>query len=70
MTAPTSILDLEPITQTDDGNALRLILAYGHKFRRVADMHRWLQWDGVRWAIDHDEREIREAARVRPIAPE
>jgi putative DNA primase/helicase len=60
---PTSILDLEPITQTDDGNALRLILAYGDRFRRVADMHRWLHWDGVRWAIDHDEREIREAAR-------
>jgi putative DNA primase/helicase len=59
----TSILDLEPITETDDGNALRLILAYGDKFRRVADMHRWLHWDGVRWAIDHDEREIREAAR-------
>jgi putative DNA primase/helicase len=63
MTGPTSILDLEPITETDDGNALRLILAYGHKFRRIADMHRWLHWDGERWAIDHDEREIREAAR-------
>lgn len=66
MTAHTSILDLEPITQTDDGNALRLILAYGPKFRRVADMHRWLNWNGVRWAIDHDERQIREAAREVP----
>jgi putative DNA primase/helicase len=71
LTAPTvsppagsnSILDLEPITKTDDGNALQLILAYGHEFRRVADMHRWLHWDGVRWAVDHDERHIREAAR-------
>jgi putative DNA primase/helicase len=62
-TAPTSILDLEPITKTDDGNALRLILAYGTQFRRVADMHRWFHWDGCRWAVDHDEREIREAAR-------
>jgi putative DNA primase/helicase len=62
-TAPTSILDLEPITKTDDGNALRLILAYGDRFRRIADMHRWFHWDGARWAIDHDERQIREAAR-------
>jgi putative DNA primase/helicase len=62
-TPPPSILDLEPITKTDDGNALRLILGYGDQFRRVADMHRWFHWDGCRWAIDHDERHIREAAR-------
>jgi putative DNA primase/helicase len=63
LAAPTSFLDLEPITQTDDGNALRLIQAYGDRFRRVADMHRWFHWDGCRWATDHDERHIREAAR-------
>jgi P4 family phage/plasmid primase-like protien len=56
-------LDLEPITKTDDGNALRLISAHGDKFRRVADMHRWFHWDDARWATDHDERKIREAAR-------
>jgi hypothetical protein len=55
--------DLEPFTKTDDGNALRLISRYGDKFRRVADMHRWFHWDDARWAIDHDERKIREAAR-------
>jgi putative DNA primase/helicase len=56
-------LDLEPFTKTDDGNALRLISGYGDKFRRVADMHRWFHWDDARWAVDHDERKIREAAR-------
>jgi putative DNA primase/helicase len=56
-------LDLEPITQTDDGNALRLVLGYGDRLRRVADMRKWFEWDGQRWAIDHDGRGVREAAR-------
>jgi putative DNA primase/helicase len=50
-------------SQSDDGNALQLIDTHGHQFRRVADMHRWFHWNGQRWPVDHDEREIREAAR-------
>ena len=70
MTAPTSILDLEPITETDDGNALRLILAYGHKFRRVADMHKWLTWDGH--ALGYRPRRPRDPGsrpRMCPVTP-
>jgi putative DNA primase/helicase len=50
-------------TATDDGNALRLITEHGHNLRRVADMRRWFVWDGARWAQDHEDRAIREAAR-------
>jgi putative DNA primase/helicase len=60
---PASSAARSNTAKTDDGNALRLILAYGDRFRRIADMHRWFHWDGCRWAIDHDEREVREAAR-------
>jgi putative DNA primase/helicase len=48
---------------TDDGNALKLITKHGRRFRRVADMRRWFVWDGRRWAIDHEDRAIRAAAR-------
>jgi len=51
------------VTATDDGNALRLINEHGHNFRRVADMRRWFHWDGKRWAMDHEHRAIRAAAR-------
>jgi hypothetical protein len=50
-------------TATDDGNALRLITEHGHRLRRVADMSRWFVWDSMRWAQDHEDRAIREAAR-------
>ena len=48
---------------TDDGNALRLIDDHGRQFRRVADMRKWFVWDGCRWALDHEDRAIRQAAR-------
>lgn len=50
-------------SRTDDGNALRLIDDYGRQFRRVADMRKWFVWDGCRWALDHEDRAAREAAR-------
>jgi P4 family phage/plasmid primase-like protien len=50
-------------SQTDDGNALRLIDDHGRDFRRVADMRKWFVWDGCRWALDHEDRSIRGAAR-------
>jgi putative DNA primase/helicase len=51
------------ITASDDGNALRLIAEHGDRFRRVADMRRWFVWDGQRWALDHEDRDVRETAR-------
>jgi P4 family phage/plasmid primase-like protien len=55
--------ELPSYTATDDGNALRLIAEHGARLRRVADMKRWHAWDGNRWALDHDDRATREAAR-------
>lgn len=52
-----------PPSSTDDGNALRLVAEHGGRFRRVADMRRWFCWDGERWALDHEDRAIRETAR-------
>jgi P4 family phage/plasmid primase-like protien len=49
--------------RTDDGNALRLINSHRDRFRRVADMGKWFVWDGRRWAMDHDARAVRHAAR-------
>ncbi len=61
---PEHFTEPEPeVTQTDDGNALRLIAKHGHQFRRVADMRKWFAWDSSRWAQDHEDRAIREAAR-------
>jgi hypothetical protein len=40
---------LGPFSQSDDGNALRLVAVHGHRFRRVADMRKWFVWDGQRW---------------------
>jgi putative DNA primase/helicase len=55
--------ELAATERTDDGNALRLINKHIDRFRRVADMGKWFVWDGRRWAIDHDARAIRHAAR-------
>jgi putative DNA primase/helicase len=49
---------------TDDGNALRLVDTHGERFRRISDMRRWYAWDGQRWAVDHEDRAIRQAARM------
>jgi putative DNA primase/helicase len=66
--APTDNAESEPAqpvnyTATDDGNALKLITEQRHRLRRVADMKKWFVWDGCRWAQDHEDRAIREAAR-------
>jgi putative DNA primase/helicase len=52
---------------TDTGNAARLAQAHGHRLLRVSDMRKWLHWDGTRWALDHDNREAREAAKVEAL---
>ncbi len=48
---------------TDDGNAARIIQAYGDVIRRVSDMGSWWHWDGRRWDRDHDDAHVREAAK-------
>jgi putative DNA primase/helicase len=51
-------------SDTDDGNALRLIAQHGDRFRHVADMGKWHHWNGWRWALDHNDREIRETTKA------
>ena len=45
------LADIE-INLTDVGNARRLILNYGTDLRWCEAWHKWLIWDGKRWAID------------------
>jgi P4 family phage/plasmid primase-like protien len=49
---------------TDTGNAARIAQANAGKLMRVSDMKKWHHWDGTRWAIDYDNREVREAAKI------
>ncbi|MBN8883467.1 MAG: DNA primase, partial [Salana multivorans] len=55
----------EPTTysDTDDGNALRLIDTHGHHLRYVPQRGTWLTWNGNRWAWD-DAGHTRELART------
>jgi len=50
-----------PFTQTDHGNALRLIDHNVDIFRHIADMGRWHYWDSRRWALDVNSRQVRNA---------
>lgn len=59
--AYAKVVDL--YTDTDDGNALRLLGHHGDRFRRIADMKRWHVWDSKRWALDYEDREIWEATK-------
>jgi putative DNA primase/helicase len=52
---------------TDTGNAARLAKAQAGQLLRVSDMKKWHHWDGTRWAVDHDNREAREAAKVEAL---
>ena len=45
------LADIE-INLTDIGNARRLVLNYGNDFRWCEAWHKWLFWDGRRWAVD------------------
>lgn len=40
------------IRETDLGNARRLVRRYGNDLRYCHTWHKWLVWDGTRWAID------------------
>jgi len=50
-----------PITETDHGNALRLIDAHSEILRHIADMGQWHHWDGCKWARDVNNRRVRQA---------
>jgi putative DNA primase/helicase len=41
---------------TDAGNAERLVLLHGDRFRWAVDRKTWLAWDGRRWAPGSDDR--------------
>lgn len=40
----------EPYTEL--GHARRLVAAYGPRLRYVLAWHKWMYWDGTRWALD------------------
>lgn len=53
---------------TEMGNAERLVAQYGPKIRYCYTLHKWLVWDGKRWADDTRGRTTRYAkAMVRSI---
>ncbi len=49
----TGLLDL---ALTDAGNAERLVLLHGDRFRWAVDRKTWLAWDGRRWAEGSEDR--------------
>ncbi|MFF2621281.1 phage/plasmid primase, P4 family [Oerskovia jenensis] len=55
---------VEPVayTETDDGNALRLVDTHHHTIRYVPQRAQWLTWDGARWRWD-DAGHVTELAR-------
>ena len=60
---PTAVdVALVPGMFNDEGNAQRLLAAYGHGMRHVHAMKKWLIWDQRRWLVD-EAGEARELAR-------
>lgn len=54
---------------TDVGNAERLVHRHGADLRYVHGWHRWLVWDGRRWALDETGEAVRRSVEtVRAIA--
>ncbi|WP_422389921.1 phage/plasmid primase, P4 family [Arthrobacter sp. N1] len=49
-------------SETDDGNALRLVDAHHRNIRYVPQRGQWLTWDGHRWRWD-EAQAVRELAR-------
>ncbi|PTU56711.1 hypothetical protein DBB34_07945 [Sphaerisporangium cinnabarinum] len=50
-------------TETDDGNALRLVDAHHPTIRYVPQRNAWVTWDGARWRLD-DAGHVTELART------
>lgn len=60
-TARLTVAEPPNYTETDDGNALRLIDTHGTQIRYIPQRGLWLTWNGARWVWD-------EAAYVRELA--
>ena len=45
--------NIDPVNETDLGNALRLVERHGQDIRYVAQWKTWLTWNGQFWTIDH-----------------
>lgn len=64
-----SVSEPATYTETDDGNALRLIDTHGHGIRYVPQRGQWLTWNGHRWTWDeagHIAELARDVARNLP----
>lgn len=73
-TNTTAIVVDEPTTytETDDGNALRLVDTFGDRVRYCPQRSLWLIWDGHRWRWDEAElvrEHARNIARSLPLEP-
>ncbi|KZM34527.1 phage/plasmid primase, P4 family [Oerskovia enterophila] len=65
--APTTrphlhVVEPAAYTETDDGNALRLVDTHHHAVRYIPQRSQWLTWDGTRWRWD-DAGHVTELAR-------
>ena len=49
---------------TDWGNAQRLVSLFGGELRYCHLWHKWLVWDGRRWAIDETGAAVRKVKRT------
>jgi len=62
-TSPATIEGPAFYTETDDGNALRLVDTHHQWIRHVPQRGQWLRWDGARWNWD-EAGHIHELARA------
>ena len=54
---------------SDVGNSQRLIARHGHDLRYLHAWHRWLVWDGRRWAMDETGESVRRTVEtIRQVA--
>jgi putative DNA primase/helicase len=52
--------ELSRIDGSDTGNALRFKARFGQDYVYALGGGRWLFWDGMRWALDVENRQVRE----------
>jgi putative DNA primase/helicase len=57
--------DAPPPTDTDTGNATRLVTLHGDRLHYIAPWGKWLVWTAAqgRWNLDHRDVQIRELAK-------
>jgi putative DNA primase/helicase len=59
---PSEVVDeeLSRIDGSDTGNALRFKARHGQDYLYALGAKQWLFWDGTRWALDVESRQVRE----------